>query len=293
MQRPTQRNQSLALSLVLGFVLVISFQNCGKKLAFATIESVDSVSSSSEAASTTANTSTPAVAGSTSDTGSSATTNTGSRQPASTTTTGPSSSLPPDSIYNVVAADPVACNSMIIKMGYNAACTFGGGCGISCGKPGTSCTSANPQMWGACFNPTNMPQRTSAASLYNFGGGDKAACESSITSRLGIKVACSIGGGCGLSCGEPSSSCASANPTTWGACVDPNAYYPKVTATSTLKLYNFVAGDKASCESSVFSRLGQNVSCSIGGGCGASCGEPSSSCVSANPNSWGACVKAP
>lgn len=55
-------------------------------------------------------------------------------------------------------------------------------------------------------------------------------------------------------------------------------------------LYNFVAGDKSSCEYSIQSRLGLVHTCTIGGGCGQYCGMPSSSCQSANPSLYGACI---
>lgn len=60
---------------------------------------------------------------------------------------------------------------------------------------------------------------------------------------------------------------------------------------TTVLMYNFVAGDKATCEQSVLNRLGQSVTCTIGGGCGVSCGMPDGgNCVSANPSLYGACI---
>jgi hypothetical protein len=55
--------------------------------------------------------------------------------------------------------------------------------------------------------------------LYNFVAGSKDTCENSIYERLGIRETCRVGGGCGLSCGMPSASCASANPINYGACI--------------------------------------------------------------------------
>lgn len=125
--------------------------------------------------------------------------------------------------------------------------------------------------------------------LYNFVAGEKATCEASIFSTFGKYGTCSIGGGCGLSCGNPGGSCVSANPYAWGACLTKNDSSLRAPAAAP-KLYNIVAGDKGTCESSAAGALGYAVSCSIGGGCGLSCGAPSASCQSANPSYWGACV---
>ena len=61
------------------------------------------------------------------------------------------------------------------------------------------------------------------------------------------------------------------------------------TSTHNQTYLNFVAGDQHTCEASVVSRLGRSVTCTIGGGCG-NCGIPSTSCASANPDAYGACV---
>ncbi|MCB9061584.1 MAG: hypothetical protein H6622_08690, partial [Halobacteriovoraceae bacterium] len=56
--------------------------------------------------------------------------------------------------------------------------------------------------------------------LYNFAAVDKVTCESSVSARWAGKTAtCTIGGGCGASCGKPGGGCSSANPTLWGACI--------------------------------------------------------------------------
>lgn len=152
-------------------------------------------------------------------------------------------------------------------------------------------------------NLTSSGQITSDNVLYNFAAGDKATCESLIQQRLNRSETCSIGGGCGVSCGKPGSNCASANPSLWGACVlgstvtnsAPQTAPAPTTQTQTTtpsSLYNFVAGDKATCESNIQTRLGRSGTCSLGGGCGASCGAPGGTCASANPTLWGACTDA-
>lgn len=55
--------------------------------------------------------------------------------------------------------------------------------------------------------------------------------------------------------------------------------------------YNFIADSKEICESRIEQKLGIQSTCYIGSGCGAGCGQPSSSCYSANPDKWGACIQ--
>lgn len=55
--------------------------------------------------------------------------------------------------------------------------------------------------------------------------------------------------------------------------------------------YNFVADSKTLCEVSIKQKLGVDSTCYIGAGCGAGCGQPNSSCLSANPDKWGACIQ--
>lgn len=54
--------------------------------------------------------------------------------------------------------------------------------------------------------------------------------------------------------------------------------------------YNFVAGDKATCEATIIGRLGASASCTFGGGCTHDGQAPSPSNLSANPGAWGACI---
>lgn len=68
---------------------------------------------------------------------------------------------------------------------------------------------------GAVFGPSPA---TNQHTYLNFVAGDQHTCEASVVSRTGKHVTCTIGGGCG-NCGIPSASCASANPTVYGACV--------------------------------------------------------------------------
>ncbi|MGE0634346.1 MAG: hypothetical protein AB7O96_18165, partial [Pseudobdellovibrionaceae bacterium] len=76
----------------------------------------------------------------------------------------------------------------------------------------TQATSEASCAYAGCNVPTGPV-------YHNFASSRKSACESAIVNRFGSLVeACTIGGGCG-SCGEPSSTCATANPTVYGACV--------------------------------------------------------------------------
>ncbi|MBX3019576.1 MAG: hypothetical protein KF767_16935 [Bdellovibrionaceae bacterium] len=216
------------------------------------------------------------------------------------TSPSPSTPTPSESLINFVnGGSKAACEQQIADhTGKKISCSLGGGCGISCGKPSGSCASANPQHYGACVSQTdinNAPVATPPAQLFNFvAGGGKAACEKLIADHYGAKGTCSLGGGCGISCGKPGGSCASANPQHYGACYSAAdlAALPRAVATvETPKLYNFVAGDKATCEKSIKDRLGLTKTCKVGGGCGISCGKPSGSCVSANPKHYGACIE--
>jgi hypothetical protein len=141
--------------------------------------------------------------------------------------------------------------------------------------------------------PTTTSTTTSATPLlYNFGASDRLTCEANIFSRLGLKASCNIGAGCGSSCGIPNgSTCLSANPSVWGACIDPKNPPPAPPEVTLAPLYNFVAADRLTCEQNILSRLGLKASCKIGGGCGINCSIPNgSTCLSANPSFWGACI---
>ncbi|MBI4348063.1 MAG: hypothetical protein HY553_14495 [Elusimicrobia bacterium] len=158
-------------------------------------------------------------------------------------------------------------------------------CLVECAARSSYCTAP-----GA--TPTPSP---GATQLYNFVAGDKATCERSMVSR-GLTGACTLGGGCGVSCGRPGPSCPSANPSLWGACMDgPALTQPTPSPTPTpgrTQLYNFVAGDAATCNASI-ERRNLTGSCRIGGGCGMMCGMPGANCTSANPTLWGACILGP
>lgn len=208
------------------------------------------------------------------------------------------------SLYNFVNGNgKAACEKQIADyLGIQYACARGGGCGVSCGKPGGACVSANPSHYGACLSATDIANAPAAGSsttpssqLYNFvAGSGKAACEKLIADHHGAKGVCSLGGGCGVSCGKPGGGCVSANPQHYGACYSASelASLPRATTTTAApKLYNFVAGDKATCEKSIKDHLGLVRTCKIGGGCGVSCGMPSGTCPSANPNHYGACIQ--
>jgi hypothetical protein len=95
---------------------------------------------------------------------------TGSTAPLQNSPTGDSqgsiSTLPPaapvyeEFIYtarvNVVhGGGQAACNQTARNYNPGVSCAIGGGCGISCGKPGAGCPSANPTHWGACVDVTN------------------------------------------------------------------------------------------------------------------------------------------
>lgn len=78
---------------------------------------------------------------------------------------------------------------------------------------------------GSAEKTISVTDGTQSTSLFNFvNGAGQAACNADIVSRFGSQVAtCTMGGGCGVACGRPGASCASANPYSWGACVDSSA----------------------------------------------------------------------
>jgi hypothetical protein len=61
--------------------------------------------------------------------------------------------------HNFVADDQATCEAAIVNhLGTGSwvpkTCTIGGGCGVTCEKPGPNCPSAYPKKWGACIIKT-------------------------------------------------------------------------------------------------------------------------------------------
>lgn len=211
-----------------------------------------------------------------------------------------STTPPPPStlMYNFVAGDKATCEKSITeRLGVKSIkCRVGGGCGISCGKASSTCESANPDAFGACVNQEDIAQAKLAdaadmmpSQLYNVGAGDQTTCESAIRSNFQVNISCNVGAGCGLSCGKTSETCRSANPSLYGNCFSKVDIEAAKKAAS-IQHYNFVAGDKATCEASIKSTLGIRAACTLGGGCGVACGMPGALCNSANPRAYGACI---
>jgi peptidoglycan hydrolase-like protein with peptidoglycan-binding domain len=74
---------------------------------------------------------------------------------------------PTSGLYNFVAADEESCNSSVLSRfgGLVKRCTIGGSCGLYCGKPGISCASANPTVWGSCIDAATDTRTSSSAVL--------------------------------------------------------------------------------------------------------------------------------
>ncbi|MCJ8276027.1 MAG: hypothetical protein HRT44_13225 [Bdellovibrionales bacterium] len=230
-------------------------------------------------------------------------------------------------LYNIVAGDKTTCERTARQMaGGSYACFQGGGCGMSCGIPGTNCQSASPTLFGLClevgadqrvidFSEPEIALGSGPASplmdsrnLLNIVNGmGQAACEQQVRDRFGVSYSCLRGGGCGISCGMPGGNCASANPQHFGLCIyAPNGEIEAVTPGSarmevgsgpasplqdSRNLMNFVNGmGKAACEQQIRNRFGVGYTCLRGGGCGVSCGMPGGSCTSANPQHFGLCL---
>jgi hypothetical protein len=149
----------------------------------------------------------------------------------------------------------------------------------------------------------------------NIVAGDSKSCGLAVADFIRTKLSsgvmsvvapsCKIGGGCGVSCGKPNgTSCVSANPNSYGACLIPSdidsyVVYNMQAYTNRIG-FSFVATNQTDCNTRIQDRhryaTGSNTvsnpSCKIGGGCGVSCGKPNgTSCVSANPNVMGACFE--
>ena len=208
---------------------------------------------------------------------------------------------PSERLVNVVdgRGKPYCDQTVQAAFGAGFECSMGGGCGISCGKPDANCSSANPSHYGACIdmnNPQPNASQTPPANRYVnvVDGRGKAYCDQTVKSRYGANYQCSYGGGCGISCGAPGPNCNSANPQHYGACIDLDNPPPAAAPTPTPpanRYVNVVDGrGKAACDQTVKSRYGANYQCSLGGGCGLSCGAPGPNCNSANPQHYGACI---
>lgn len=197
-------------------------------------------------------------------------------------------------------------------------CRVGGGCGVSCGKPnGSTCTSANPSLYGACYSYSEFSQLAThtdeeSSQLFNFVAQSEEVCNRSIGDSFRAKLPigtlifiqprCRIAQGCGISCGKPNgSTCLSANPNHYGACIDNieiNRYLSQNRKLAEESPYVNFVGEAATCDESIRNRyhdatgkeLGSGIRCQVGGGCGVSCGKPNgSNCLSANPTLFGAC----
>lgn len=96
-------------------------------------------------------------------------------------------------------------------------------CGPKCEKPCPPppypyCSPAWPG--GAAVAAAEPEPEQDPSKLINVvHGGGKAPCEALIRETFGVVVTCTIGGGCGVSCGMPGPDCPSANPRHWGACL--------------------------------------------------------------------------
>lgn len=152
--------------------------------------------------------------------------------------------------------------------------------------------SSSPSPQPSANYPTS-PQIVSQPAFqqsFNFVDGNGAAhCNQTVLSTLGISTfACTMGGGCSIDGQSPSSGHASANPNSYGVCIHVRS--PANAADIARQTYNFVAGDKSTCELQIARRFGVNVSCSLGGGCSIDGNVPSASHPSANPNEYGSCL---
>lgn len=131
--------------------------------------------------------------------------------------------------YCTVPADIEVPRCQTTKM-----CSCGKDCQKPCPPPPYDyCSPAWPG--GAAVAAAEPEPEQDPSKLINVvHGGGKAACEAVIRENFGIVATCSIGGGCGVSCGMPGPDCPSANPGLWGACLTGNE--PKAGCTGDIQL---------------------------------------------------------
>lgn len=180
----------------------------------------------------------------------------------------------------------------------------------------SSSSDSEPREPAAPLSPSQPPTPIiPAATTFNFVSVNENDCDLATADFIRTKLnsdvlvvtspKCRIGGGCGVSCGKPDGvNCLSANPTSFGACVDKADIDSHVLSNMQIfnspnNTFNFATNDVSSCNSSVLSRYriatGKTLSsvnvCSLSGGCGVSCGKPNgTSCLSANPSLQGSCI---
>lgn len=160
------------LYLFLSFVVVISYQNCGKSVF--RIDSLGGTDSSS--------------------------------------TLG---------VIDVACASASGCQSASSELtGGSSVGAAATGNGSQNGTSSIKLTNGMPSglLHSSAFENANSER---IAGIYlNYVADNKDGCELSIEQSLGKKESCQLGGGCGVDCGKPNSStCESANPTLWGACI--------------------------------------------------------------------------
>ena len=181
--------------LFLGLMIVLSFQNCGKSTFL--IESLNQETNNNTAAIQIIDADCSSVYG------------------CQSASSGGEAPLPPnnENANNNIPSTPVTGSSTP-----SSTATVGQ-------SPGKTSTSNSNFTYGMPSVLLSSPALENANSkklndlYYNFIADSKELCESHIEQKLGIQSTCYIGAGCGTGCGQPSSSCFSANPDKWGACI--------------------------------------------------------------------------
>ncbi len=136
--------------------------------------------------------------------------------------------------YTIKLYGPTAITGSIILASKTFTASITAACSSGQTWNGTSCvttpvcSSVQTLTNGVCVNNS----LTGVSAYYNFVASTKAACESSIVSRS-LTGTCTLGGGCALSGGMPSTINPSANPTLWGACIPTTAVATSTSTTTT------------------------------------------------------------
>jgi hypothetical protein len=156
-KKQLSRNQIVMVLIGLGTCCVLAFQNCSKGAETKVIASNEAILSECEAddsCSSSASTQDPKDSQNNSGAGN----------------TDPNSgTIDPKLLFNFVAPTQEACDSAVkSRLGKAVACTFGGACGETCGRPSPTCVSTGLTTYGACLDSQGKFECKKAGTMIAF-----------------------------------------------------------------------------------------------------------------------------